>query len=158
FAEQRAKEIERQAAARREAERLKREAEEAAHHAEQERIRAENEARRLQRDAEAGDELTRGEAEIHAEALRREADHALEKAGQKVSEALSDEKDAAPRPIQAGRTSQKTFMRTFRRGEITDVMTFVRSICNDAEFKEIVQKIANRYATARIEVDGMRIV
>jgi hypothetical protein len=104
---------------------------------------------------------------IEAERLRQEAEEEARKAnspdaqreaGAKVAAAKEAERDAEFRPPQAGPTGEKTSLRTYRTGLITDFEAFLAAIMDDEELKETAQRIANRLARQQRTVAGMEII
>ncbi|MEK1931058.1 MAG: hypothetical protein AAAC47_15005, partial [Pararhizobium sp.] len=53
---------------------------------------------------------------------------------------------------------EKTSLRTYRTGMITDFEAFLAEIKDEEEIKEAAQRIANRYARLEKTVAGMEII
>ncbi len=118
------------------------------------------EQERLERDRQRA-------AAAEAERLRHEAAQALvnaetpeqqAEAGAKLSAAKQAEEDAQFRRPQAGRTNEKTSLRTYRSGRITDLDTFLLAAKAEDEIQEASQRVCNRFARLERSVAGMEII
>lgn len=105
-------------------------------------------------------------AEAEAERLRQEAAAKLREAktpeaeaeaGAKIAAAKQAEAEATYQRPQAGRTGEKTSLRTRRVGRIIDFDTFLTSIRDSDEIKAAADKACARLAKANIAVPGMAI-
>lgn len=113
------------------------------------------------------------EAQRKADEARREADHATETLGGAVSifaadvmeeadrlekQAAEAAREAETRPVYAGRTGAKVSQHTYWIAEITDYDALVQALKNEAEVREVIEKIAGRIArTAGVPVPaGMK--
>lgn len=105
-------------------------------------------------------------AEAEAERLRQEAAAKLREAktpeaeaeaGAKIAAAKQAEAEATYQRPQAGRTGEKTSLRTRRVGRIIDFDTFLTSIRDSDEIKAATEKACARLAKANIAVPGMAI-
>ncbi|MDX0262935.1 hypothetical protein GOC60_17285 [Sinorhizobium meliloti] len=118
------------------------------------------EQERLERDRQRA-------AAAEAERLRHEAAEALanagtpeeqSEAGAKLAAAKEAEREAAYKRPQAGRTNEKTSLRTRRKGQITDLDAFLAAVKDEHEIQEACQRLANRFALQQRPVAGMEIV
>lgn len=107
-------------------------------------------------------------AAAEAERLRHEAAEALVNAGTPEQRAEAGEKLAAAKEAereaeqfqrpQAGRTHEKTSLRTYRKGQITDLDAFLAAVKDEHEIQEACQRLANRFALQQRPVAGMEII
>lgn len=120
-----------------------------------------NEQERLERERVAA-------AAKEAERLRIEAAEAARvaatpeeqaEAGAKVAAAKEAEREAQFRRPQAGRKNQKTTLKTFRSGLITDYDAFIAAAKNEPEIREAAQIACNRLGREeRHQFPGMEVV
>lgn len=134
-------ERERQAEARREADRVKAEAAAAA--------AALDEASRAIEEADISAPL---DPDIIAEQEAAEAE-----ATRLAEAAAAAERDAAQRKTAAGRTGGKVSLRTTVIAEITDYDKLLMALKDRTEVRELVQSLANRAAKAGVALEGMKI-
>jgi hypothetical protein len=118
---------------------------------EQERLERERAAKKAM-------EAERLRLEAEEEARKANSPDAQREAGAKVAAAKEAEREAEFQRPQAGPTGEKTSLRTYRTGMITDFEAFLAAIMDEEELKETAQRIANRYARLEKTVAGMEII
>jgi hypothetical protein len=134
--EQQRIELDRQAAARAEADRIQREADAV-------RVAAEQASAKNDNESNAGAIAERNNAIAEAQRL--------------ADQAAQAERDAQARNASAGRTGAKVSLRTFTYAEITDFDALLMALKDRPEIREVVETLANRAARSGVELAGMAI-
>lgn len=118
----------------------------------------EQERRERERVARAAEEAERLRREAQDAARGANSPEAQAAAGEKIAAAKEAEREAEYRRPQAGRTGEKTSLKTYRSGLITDFETFIKAVKDEPEIKEASQRVANRLARQQRPVAGMEVV
>lgn len=107
---------------------------------------------------EEADRLAR-EAEIAArQAAQSQSADVLAEAGKKVAEAREAERQAAPRPVQAGRTGARTSLRTYKYALVEDWPTLALALVQRDEVRTVLQQLADKAARADVAFPGCKVV